>query len=64
MTATTVVVASSKGGTGKTATAISMGRRPAQLGYKVLIVDIAPQGGKARRRDNRAHWDDSIHMRH
>lgn len=42
------VVASSKGGTGKTTTVVNIGHRLAQLGYKTLLVDMDSQGGLAR----------------
>ena len=39
-----MVVASHKGGTGKTTTAVTIGHRLAQLGQRVLLVDLDPQG--------------------
>jgi len=44
---TTVVVASHKGGTGKTTTTITLGHALARAGKRVLLIDFDPQGNAA-----------------
>jgi chromosome partitioning protein len=52
-----VAIANQKGGVGKSTTAVSLGAALADIGYRILVVDLDPQGnastGMGIRHDNR-----------